>query len=54
MSAAAAAGARGMLVPSPRTRPEEIFDAPAVATDLSAAVDWVLGGSLAGAAPGTR
>ncbi len=50
MTAARAAGARGMLVPSVLTRPEEISTAPSVATDLSAAVDWVLGGSLAGAA----
>jgi histidinol-phosphate phosphatase family protein len=49
MTAAAAAGAVGMLVPSPRTRPEEISAAPVVATDLPAAIDWVLGSSLAGA-----
>jgi histidinol-phosphate phosphatase family protein len=48
MSAAGAVGASGLLVPSVATRPEEISGAPAVATDLPAAVDWVLGGSFAG------
>jgi histidinol-phosphate phosphatase family protein len=42
--AAAAAGARGILVPTPVTRAEEVAAAPVVAPDLDAAVDLVLGG----------
>ncbi|GLW67396.1 haloacid dehalogenase [Actinomadura rubrobrunea] len=42
MRAAQAAGARGVLVPTARTRPEEIRDAPEVAPDLRAAVDRAL------------
>jgi histidinol-phosphate phosphatase family protein len=45
MAAAAAAGARGVLVPSPATRPEEIASAPEVAPTLAAAVDLLLEGS---------
>ncbi len=42
MAAAGAAGATGVLVPTPVTRPEEIAAAPAVATDLGHAVDLIL------------
>jgi histidinol-phosphate phosphatase family protein len=44
IEAAAAAGARGVLVPSPATRREEIEAAPEVAPTLGAAVDLLLGG----------
>ncbi|GAB3684478.1 D-glycero-alpha-D-manno-heptose-1,7-bisphosphate 7-phosphatase [Streptomyces sparsus] len=44
MAAAEAAGARGVLVPTPRTRPEEIDRAPVVAADLLDATEKVLGG----------
>ncbi|MEV4257907.1 HAD family hydrolase, partial [Spirillospora sp. NPDC049652] len=47
VAAARAAGARGVLVPTGRTRPEEIDAAPEVAPDLSAAVDLVLRGGWA-------
>jgi len=43
VEAARAAGARSILVPTPRTRQEEIDAAPEVATDLGAAVDLLLG-----------
>jgi histidinol-phosphate phosphatase family protein len=43
MEAARAAGARGVLVPTPVTRADEIGAAPEVATDLVAAVDLLLG-----------
>ncbi|MEO3810632.1 HAD-IIIA family hydrolase [Sphaerisporangium sp. B11E5] len=42
MGAARAAGARGILVPTPVTLPEEVAAAPEVAADLTAAVDAVL------------
>jgi len=42
VTAARAAGARGVLVPTPVTRPEEVADAPVVAADLPAAVDLLL------------
>ena len=42
LQAATAAGARGILVPTAVTRPEEIAAAGEVASDLSAAVDRVL------------
>ncbi len=42
MEAARAAGARGILVPTPRTRPEEIAVAPCAVTDLAEAVDLIL------------
>jgi len=42
--AARAAGARAVLVPTPRTRPEEVAAAPAVAPDLARAVELALGG----------
>jgi histidinol-phosphate phosphatase family protein len=43
VDAARAAGARAVLVPTPRTRAEEIAAAPLVAPDLPAAVELVLG-----------
>ncbi|MCM0677615.1 HAD-IIIA family hydrolase [Micromonospora phytophila] len=42
MTAALAAGASGILVPTPVTRPEEVDAAPWVATDLPAAVAEIL------------
>jgi histidinol-phosphate phosphatase family protein len=42
MVAAGAAGATGILVPTPVTRPEEVAAAPAVAGDLRGAVDLIL------------
>jgi HAD superfamily hydrolase (TIGR01662 family) len=42
MAAARAAGARAILVPTPKTRPEEIADAPEVAQDLEDAVDRLI------------
>ena len=47
VEAARAAGARGILVPTPVTRPEEIAEAPEVATSLPAAVDLLLGEAVA-------
>ena len=44
VGAAAAAGARSILVPTPATRREEVEEAPLVAPDLVAAVVLVLGG----------
>jgi histidinol-phosphate phosphatase family protein len=43
VDAARAAGARPVLVPTPRTRREEVEAAPEVAPDLGAAVDLLLG-----------
>jgi histidinol-phosphate phosphatase family protein len=43
VDAARAAGARGVLVPTPTTRPEEVRAAPEVAPSLPAAVDLLLG-----------
>jgi histidinol-phosphate phosphatase family protein len=43
IEAAHAAGARAILVPTPVTRHDEIGRAPAVAPDLGAAVDLLLG-----------
>ena len=43
VEAARAAGARGILVPTERTRAEEIEAAPEVAPDLEGAVDLLLG-----------
>ena len=43
VAAARAAGARGVLVPTPATRREEIEAAPEVAADLDAAIDLLLG-----------
>jgi histidinol-phosphate phosphatase family protein len=45
MEAARAAGARAVLVPTRKTRPEEIEAAPEVARDLDEAVDLLLGGA---------
>jgi histidinol-phosphate phosphatase family protein len=45
MEAAAAAGARGILVPTPVTRSEEILGARETAPDLLAAVELALGGT---------
>ena len=42
MVAAGAAGASGILVPTPATRPEEVAAAPAAAGDLRGAVDLIL------------
>ena len=42
MAAAQAAGAAGVLVPTPVTLPEEVAAAPAVAADITAAVDTIL------------
>jgi D-glycero-D-manno-heptose 1,7-bisphosphate phosphatase len=44
VEAARAAGARAVLVPTPRTRPEEVEAAPEVASDLGEAVELLLGG----------
>lgn len=44
VEAARAAGARGILVPTPATLPEEVAAAPEVAPGLAAAIDLVLGG----------
>lgn len=43
VEAAAAAGVRGVLVPTAKTRPEEVAAAPEVAPDLEAAVDLLIG-----------
>ncbi len=45
VTAAAAAGARGILVPNGRTRPAEIQAASHVAPDVTAAVELALSGS---------
>lgn len=45
VEAAAAAGARGVLVPNGRTRRQEVREAPVVAEDLRRAVDLLLGES---------
>jgi histidinol-phosphate phosphatase family protein len=51
MEAARAAGARAVLVPTERTRREEVAAAPAVAPDLIAAVELLLGPSGGGGRP---
>lgn len=43
VEAARAAGAHGVLVPTPVTRPQEVADAPVVRSDLVAAVRELLG-----------
>ncbi|MDX6722410.1 MAG: hypothetical protein QOD73_814, partial [Solirubrobacteraceae bacterium] len=43
VEAARAAGARGVLVPTPRTLQEEVAAAPERAGDLEGAVDLLLG-----------
>jgi histidinol-phosphate phosphatase family protein len=45
VEAARAAGARAVLVPTPRTRPEEVEAAPERAGDIEEAVDLLLGGA---------
>lgn len=45
MGAARAAGARGILVPTPATRPEEVLEASEVADTLDEAVDLLVGPS---------
>jgi histidinol-phosphate phosphatase family protein len=47
VAAARAAGARSVLVPTPRTRDHEIAEAPAVASSLDGAVDLILAGEAA-------
>jgi D-glycero-D-manno-heptose 1,7-bisphosphate phosphatase len=47
VAAARAAGARAVLVPTPATRPEEVAAAPAVVPDLLAAVELLVGRSVA-------
>ncbi|HEY1680398.1 MAG TPA: HAD-IIIA family hydrolase [Candidatus Tumulicola sp.] len=46
MDAARAAGARGILIPTASTRPEEVLAAPAVALHLDQAVDSILAGNI--------
>jgi D-glycero-D-manno-heptose 1,7-bisphosphate phosphatase len=46
VSAALAAGARAVLVPTPETRPEEVSAAPMVARTLVAAVSGALGSEV--------
>ena len=48
VEAAGAAGARGVLVPTPRTRPEEVAAAAELAPDLAGAVDLLLDGRVPG------
>jgi phosphoglycolate phosphatase-like HAD superfamily hydrolase len=45
IEAAQAAGARAVLVPTAKTRPDEIAAAPEVAPDLRSAVDLLLRGA---------
>lgn len=47
MGAARAAGAPGIIVPTPLTRPEEVAEADHVAPDLDAAATLILSGALA-------
>lgn len=51
MVAASAAGALGVLVPTPVTRLAEVEAAPAVAPHLGAAADWILSRATIGSAP---
>lgn len=48
VDAATAAGARGVLVPTPATRRCEVLAAPVVVPDLSAAVELLLGAGTSG------
>jgi histidinol-phosphate phosphatase family protein len=48
VEAARAAGARGVLVPTPRTRPAEVAAATELAPDLAGAVDLLLDGRVPG------
>jgi HAD superfamily hydrolase (TIGR01662 family) len=52
VSAARGAGARGVLVPTPVTRPEEVAAAPEVAPDLLTAVSRLLDALERGGGPG--
>ncbi|MCC9305899.1 HAD family hydrolase [Kitasatospora sp. RB6PN24] len=54
LAAARAAGARGVLVPTAVTRPEEVAGAAECAPDLASAVDLLLGRGAAGAGGGDR
>lgn len=54
LGAARAAGARGILVPTPATRPEETAAAPETAPDLLSAVRLALGGWRPGPAGSAR
>jgi phosphoglycolate phosphatase-like HAD superfamily hydrolase len=54
VEAALAAGGRGILVPQPRTRREEVEAAPQVAPDLEAAVDALIGAPPMEAAAGEQ
>ncbi|MFE5490395.1 D-glycero-alpha-D-manno-heptose-1,7-bisphosphate 7-phosphatase [Streptomyces virginiae] len=51
VEAASAAGARGVLVPTPATRPEEVAAAPETASDLLTAVRLLLPPAGSGARP---
>lgn len=51
MAAAAAAGALGVLVPTPTTRAEEVAAAPVVAADLASAVGLLLGAGRSASEP---
>nr|WP_231635348.1 HAD-IIIA family hydrolase [Luteipulveratus halotolerans] len=46
VTAALRAGARSVLVPTDRTRPQEVAEAPVVATDLSSAAELVVQGRV--------
>jgi D-glycero-D-manno-heptose 1,7-bisphosphate phosphatase len=50
IEAAAAAGARGILVPRPTTLAEEVAAAPLVVPDFATAVDHLLGAPVGGSA----
>ncbi|WP_344866957.1 HAD family hydrolase, partial [Planomonospora alba] len=54
VAAARAAGARGILVPTAVTLPEEVDAAEEGSTDLAAAVELALGRAAPGAPPGRR
>lgn len=54
VEAARAAGARGILVPTAVTRPDEVAAADEAAPDLSTAVTWALGGRRAPTPASTR
>ncbi len=51
IEAAAAAGARSVMVPTEVTRAEEVAAAPCVVADFAAAVDVILAGAAPGAGP---
>ncbi|MFG2074909.1 D-glycero-alpha-D-manno-heptose-1,7-bisphosphate 7-phosphatase [Nonomuraea maritima] len=51
MDAARAAGARGILIPTPHTLPEEIEQATEIAHDLGDAVELLLGGATEAPVP---